>query len=48
VHDELHRHEEQDDGQADAVDVREPRRHGPDDGDVPADGDADRDAADAV
>src|SRR5262249_39634336 len=48
VHDELHRHEEQDDREADAVDMRQPRRDGADERDVPADGYADADAADAV
>ena len=45
VHDELHGHEEDDVGQADAVDVGQPRRDRPDDGDVPTDGYADADAA---
>ncbi len=48
VHHELHRHEEQDDSEAHAVDVREPRGDRPENRNVPADSDADADAADAV
>ena len=48
VHDELHRHEQPDGGEADVVGVRELRRDRPEQRDVPAHRDADADARDAV